>query len=175
MVLETLTPAERLAFVLHDMFAVPFDEIAEIVDRSPDATRQLAAGPAAGSAGPAPDPDTDLAEQRRVVDAFLAAARAGDFEGLVAVLDPDVVVRADRAIPRAHRSSSAERRRSLRGPSPSGNSRRSRGRCSSTGRRIPRRAEGRLFAVAALTVVGGRITEIDFVADPDKLKKLALS
>src|SRR5215213_10299342 len=94
-VLETLAPAERLAFVLHDMFAVPFDEIATMVDRSPAATRQLASRARRRVQGAAPVPDPDLAEQRRVVDAFFAASREGDFEGLVAVLDPDVVLRSD--------------------------------------------------------------------------------
>ena len=94
-VLETLTPAERLAFVLHDMFAVPFDEIADLVDRSPEATRQLASRARRRVQGQAPVPDADLAVQRRVVEAFFAAARDGDFEGLVAVLDPDVVSRSD--------------------------------------------------------------------------------
>ena len=94
-VLETLDPAERLAFVLHDMFAVPFDEIGPIVDRSPAAARQLASRARRRVQGEAPVPDADLAEQRRVVDAFFAAARDGDFEALVAVLDPDVVLRAD--------------------------------------------------------------------------------
>ncbi len=95
MVLETLTPAERLAFVLHDMFAVPFDEIAPMVERSPAAARQLASRARRRVAGQAPAPDPDLARQREVVDAFFAAARDGDFDALVAVLDPDVVLRAD--------------------------------------------------------------------------------
>jgi RNA polymerase sigma factor (sigma-70 family) len=95
-VLETLNPAERLAFVLHDMFAVPFDEIAPIVDRSPDAARQLASRARRRVQGEKAIPDADLDTQREVVDAFLAAARDGDFEGLVEVLDPDVVLRADR-------------------------------------------------------------------------------
>jgi RNA polymerase sigma factor (sigma-70 family) len=94
-VLETLTPAERLAFVLHDMFAVPFDDIATLVDRSPEAARQLASRARRRVQGEARVPDADLAAQRRVVDAFFAAARDGDFEGLVAVLDPDVVSRGD--------------------------------------------------------------------------------
>src|ERR687891_639829 len=93
-VLDRLTPAERLAFVLHDMFAVPFEEIAPIVGRSAEATRQLASrARRRGRGGGAPDPD--LVRQREVVDAFMAALRAGDFEGLLAVLDPDLVVRAD--------------------------------------------------------------------------------
>ena len=93
-VLETLSPPERLAFVLHDVFAVPFDEIAPIVDRSPEATRQLASRARRQVRG-APEPDPDRDRQREVVDAFLAAAREGDFDTLVAVLDPDVVLRAD--------------------------------------------------------------------------------
>ncbi|KAB2351654.1 RNA polymerase sigma factor SigJ [Actinomadura rudentiformis] len=93
-VLETLSPAERLAFVLHDMFAVPFEEIAPIAERSPAATRQLASR-ARRRVQDAPAPDADLARQREVVDAFVAAARGGDFEALVAVLDPDVVLRVD--------------------------------------------------------------------------------
>ena len=96
-VLETLSPAERLAFVLHDMFGMGFGEIAPIVERSPEATRQLASRARRRVRGAAPDPYAHtLAEQRRVVDAFLAASRSGDFEGLVAVLDPDVVFHADR-------------------------------------------------------------------------------
>ncbi|OAF06475.1 RNA polymerase subunit sigma-70 [Bradyrhizobium centrolobii] len=95
-VLETLQPAERLAFVLHDMFAVPFEEIAPIVGRSVDASRQLASRARRRVQG-APVPDTDLSRQRRIVEAFLAASREGNFEGLLAVLDPEVVVRADQA------------------------------------------------------------------------------
>ena len=94
-VLETLTPAERLAFVLHDMFAVSFDEIAPIVDRRPAAARQLASRARRRVRGAAPAPDVDLARQREVVDAFLAASRGGDFDALLAVLDPDVVFRVD--------------------------------------------------------------------------------
>ncbi|TYO61545.1 sigma-70 family RNA polymerase sigma factor [Bradyrhizobium hipponense] len=95
-VLETLQPAERLAFVLHDMFAVPFEEIAPIVGRSVDASRQLASRARRRVQG-APVPETDLSRQRKIVDAFLAASREGNFEGLLAVLDPDVVFRADQA------------------------------------------------------------------------------
>jgi RNA polymerase sigma-70 factor (ECF subfamily) len=95
-VLDTLTPAERLAFVLHDMFGVSFEEIAPIVDRSPAAARQLASRARRRVRGVAPPPEPDLVRQREVVDAFLAAARAGDFDALVAVLDPDVVFHADR-------------------------------------------------------------------------------
>jgi RNA polymerase sigma-70 factor (ECF subfamily) len=94
-VLQTLTPAERLAFVLHDMFAVPFEDIAPMIERSPAAARQLASRARRRVQGQAPAPDPDLAQQRRVVDAFFAAARSGDFDALVAVLDPEVVLRAD--------------------------------------------------------------------------------
>src|SRR6266508_2433997 len=94
-VLETLAPAERLAFVLHDMFAVPFDDIAPIVGRSSTATRQLASRARRRVQGATPVPDPDLARQREVVDAFFAAARDGDFDALVAVLDPDIVLRSD--------------------------------------------------------------------------------
>ncbi len=96
-VLDTLAPAERLAFVLHDLFAVPFDEIAPIVGRSPDATRQLASRARRRVQGATVSPDADRARQRRVVDAFLAASRNGDFDALLTVLDPDVVARADGA------------------------------------------------------------------------------
>ena len=96
-VLDTLTPAERLAFVLHDLFAVPFDEIAAILGRSPAATRQLASRARRRVQGAAPAPDPDRRRQRAVVDAFLAAARDGDFDALLAVLDPDVVLRAEHA------------------------------------------------------------------------------
>jgi len=95
-VLDTLSPAERLAFVLHDMFAVPFDEIAAMVDRSPQATRQLASRARRHVREAAPPPDPDLTRQRAVVDAYFAAAREGDLEALVAILDPDVVLRAHR-------------------------------------------------------------------------------
>ncbi|HTT31195.1 MAG TPA: sigma-70 family RNA polymerase sigma factor, partial [Solirubrobacteraceae bacterium] len=94
-VLETLSPPERLAFVLHDMFAVPFDSIGAILDRSPEASRQLASRARRRVRGSAPVPDADLNAQWEVVEAFLAAAREGDFEGLVALLDPDIVLRAD--------------------------------------------------------------------------------
>src|SRR6266566_1011347 len=94
-VLETLTPAERLAFVLHDVFAVPFEEIATVVDRSPAAARQLASRARRRVQAAKPEPDTDVTRQREIVDAFLAASRAGDFDALIAVLDPDVVFRVD--------------------------------------------------------------------------------
>ena len=123
-VLETLTPPERIAFVLHDMFAVPFDEIAPIVDRSPDAARQLASRARRRVQGENTVPDADLNTQRRVADAFLAAARGGDFEALLEVLDPDVVLRADL------------------GPAPAGASRRSAEPGRSPARRSSTRGSG---------------------------------
>jgi RNA polymerase sigma-70 factor, ECF subfamily len=175
-VLETLSPAERLSFVLHDMFAVPFDEIASILDRSPDAVRQLASRGRRRVRGARLEPDADLAEQRRVAEAFMRAARAGDFEGLLAVLDPDVVVRGDRSIPKGaplevHGARAvAERALFFRKLHPFARPVLVNG---AAGYLIA--PQGRLFAVAALTVVGGKITEIDFVTDPDKLQKLTLS
>ena len=114
-VLETLNPAERLAFVLHDMFAVPFDEIAPIVDRSPEAARQLASRARRRVQGEAAIPDADLDTQREVVDAFLAAAREGDFEALLEVLDPDVVLQG-RPRRRFHRRLEGRPRSGQRGP-----------------------------------------------------------
>jgi RNA polymerase sigma-70 factor, ECF subfamily len=170
-VLQTLTPAERLAFVLHDMFAVPFDEIAAVLGRSPDAARQLASRARRRVRGASPSTDADLAEQRRVVEAFHAAAREGDFEALIAVLDPDAVLRADNgpgdvievrgaeAIANRARSYSdlgLVVRRALVNGAPGAISIR----------------DGRLFSVAAITVRNGRIVELDFLADPVRLAKL---
>jgi ketosteroid isomerase-like protein len=176
-VLETLNPAERLAFVLHDMFAVPFDEIAPIVERSPAAARQLASRARRRVQGSAPAPDADIARQREVVDAFLAAARGGDFDELLAVLDPDIVFRVDsgvlrRGAPRELRGAPAVAKQVL------------------SGRRLARFAQpalvngaaglvvtrdGRPFAVAGFTVAGGRIAEIDVLADPARLRELDLT
>lgn len=175
-VLETLSPAERLSFVLHDMFSVPFDEIASILDRSPDAVRQLASRGRRRVRGARLEPDADLAEQRRVANAFMRAARDGDFEGLLAVLDPDVVVRGDRSIPKGAplevrgAREVAERALFFRELAPFARPVLVNG---AAGYLVA--PQGRLFAVAALTVVGGKITEIDFVTDPDKLRKLTLS
>ena len=176
-VLETLNPAERLAFVLHDMFAVPFDEIAPVVGRSLAATRQLASRARRRVQGAANVPDTDLARQREAVDAFVAASREGDFEALVAVLDPDVVLRADV------------------GGVPAGASRELRGAQSVAEQALtfsqfapfarpalvngaagvavsPR---GRPFSVMGFTVSGGKIVEIDILADPARLRQLDLT
>jgi RNA polymerase sigma factor (sigma-70 family) len=176
-VLETLSPAERLAFVLHDMFAVPFDEIAPIVERSPTAARQLASRARRRVQGAAPPPDPDLARQREVVDAFLAAARSGDFDALLAVLDPDVVLRADRGARRPAAS------REIRGA-------RAVAEQALGGARLARFARpalvngaagfvvarpGRPIAVVGFTVVHGKIVEIDVLADRARLRELDLS
>ena len=172
MVLETLEPAERLAFVLHDMFAVPFDQIAPIVDRSPAAARQLASRARRRVRGAVPEPDADLGAQRAVVDAFLAAAQNGDIEALVAVLDPDVVIRVDRGeLSLETRGAEEVARQAI------------------TFRRLaplarPEIVSGvpgfvvtdgqRVISVAAFTVVHGRITEIDLLADPERLRSIEL-
>jgi RNA polymerase sigma-70 factor (ECF subfamily) len=174
-VLETLSPPERLAFVLHDMFAVPFDEIAPIVNRSPESTRQLASRARRRVQGEGKGPDADLETQRRVVDAFLAASREGDFDQLVAVLDPDVVLRADFG----H----------------AGESRVVRGAREVAGQALfyaqfglelrPVLVNGAVgmvtfqngepFSLGAVTVRGGKIVELDFLADPERLRELDLT
>jgi RNA polymerase sigma factor (sigma-70 family) len=175
-VLETLTPPERLAFVLHDMFAVPFDHIATILDRSPDSARQLASRARRRVRGASPSPDADLQTQWEVADAFLAAAREGDFEGLVAVLDPDVVLRADagaitglsRYVEGAETVASQaimwsrtdlEHRRAL---------------VNGAAGFVALR-DGKPFSVAALTVKGGRIVEMDILADRERIARLDLA
>jgi RNA polymerase sigma factor (sigma-70 family) len=177
-ILETLTPAERLAFVLHDMFGVSFEEIAPIVDRSPSAARQLASRGRRRVRGAAPQPDPDLREQRRVVDAFLAASRAGDFEGLVAVLDPDVVFRMDvgklkaLARPPVVGAPAVAERILARGTRLAPHARPALVN-GAAGAVVGR--EDRPFAVVGFTVVGGRITEIDVVIDPEKLEGVSLA
>lgn len=173
-VLESLAPAERLAFVLHDVFGVPFGQIATIVDRSPDAARQLASR-ARRRIGRTPrEPDADLVVQRAVVDAFLAASRSGDFEALLAVLDPDVVFRTDgggtgplaRPPIVGARAVAAELR--VRGPVFASFARPVivNGGAGS----LVTLPDGRVIVVG-FTVVGGRIAEIDLIADPAKLPK----
>jgi RNA polymerase sigma-70 factor, ECF subfamily len=174
-VLETLSPPERLAFVLHDVFAVPFDEIAPIVDRSPEAARQLASRARRRVRADRTVPDADLETQREVIDAFLTAARDGDFDRLVAVLDPDVVLRQDFG--------------------PVGGSRELRGAAAVAGQASGyaqigldiRPAlingvagavafrHGKPFSVGAVTVRDGKIVELDFLADPERLRKLDLT
>jgi RNA polymerase sigma-70 factor (ECF subfamily) len=174
-VLETLSPPERLAFVLHDMFAVPFDEIAPIVDRSPDAARQLASRARRRVRGAAPEPDADPAAQREVIDAFLAASREGDFDALVAVLDPDIIQRVDggSAMPsRVVRGAENVARRAL-GFSRLGLEVRLaliNGVLGGVSLR-----DGRPFAVMGLTVRGGRIATMDVLADPERLAQLDLT
>lgn len=172
-VLDTLTPAERLAFVLHDMFGMAFEEIAPIVDRSEAATRQLASRARRRVRGATPRTDPDLREQRRVVDAFLAASRAGDFEALLKVLDPDVVFRADRG-PRGVRVP-------VTGAEEVAQTILARGSRFAAYAR-PAIVNGNAgvivvpgekpIAVVSFSVAGGRIVEIDLVADPAKLRRL---
>jgi ketosteroid isomerase-like protein len=176
-VLETLTPAERLAFVMHDMFAVPFDEIASMVGRSPEATRQLASRARRRVQGEAPAPDPDVTRQREVVDAFFAAARDGDFDALVAVLDPDVVLRADGGAARPQETVTVHGARAV----------------AERAWRYTRLApyvrpalingaagvvvtpKGRPFSVLAFTVRGGKIVAIDALSDPARLAALDLA
>jgi RNA polymerase sigma factor (sigma-70 family) len=174
-ILETLSPAERLAFVLHDMFGVPFDEIAPIVDRSPEAARQLASRGRRRVQGERTVPDADPATQRQVVDAFLAASRHGDFEALLEVLDPDVVLRVDLG--------------------PAGGSREVRGAAAVAGQALgysrldlvmrPALVNGvagvlsmrggEPFSLGAVTVRDGRIVALDILADPARLRELDLA
>ena len=173
-VLETLSPAERLAFVVHDMFAVPFEDIAPIVGRNPAATRQLASRARRRVRGSAPVPDADLSRQRAAVDAFLAASRSGDFDALVAVLDPEVVLRAEvgtaplRTVRGAHEVASQSRMfwklaahdLSVRPALVNGVA----GVVASRGSTV--------VSVLGFTVVGGLIAEIDILADHRRLSQL---
>jgi len=174
-VLETLTPAERLAFVLHDMFAVPFEEIAPMIERSPAAARQLASRARRRVRGEAPAPDPDLARQREVVDAFFAAARNGDFDALVAVLDPDVVLRADRGPARRRQSVVIRGARSVAGQAVTGGARFApflrRALVNGAAGAVVM-ARGRVLAVMGFTVANGRIVAIDVLYDPARLDKL---
>ena len=179
-VLETLSPAERLAFVLHDMFGVPFDEIVLIVGRSPTATRQFASRARRRVQGAAPSPDTDLARQREVVNAFLAASRAGDFDALLAVLDPDVVRRADVGAVRAGLSREvrgaaavAEQALIVSQAAPSARTRPA--LVNGAAGVVSWSPDGQLFSVMGFTVAGGKIVEIDILADPASLRQLDLA
>jgi RNA polymerase sigma factor (sigma-70 family) len=176
-VLETLSPAERLAFVLHDTFAVPFDEIGPLVGRTPAAARQLASRARRRVRGTATMPASDLARQREVVTAFLAASRSGDFNALVAVLDPDIVFRVDRTAARGGPA------RELRGAEQV-----ARGAIAwSGGARFTQLAlvngavgvvlapRGRLFGVGVFKIRDGRIAEADLIADPERLRELVLA
>ena len=176
-VLDTLSPAERLSFVLHDMFAVPFDEIGPMLERSPAAVRQLASRARRRVKGASPLPEADLARRRRVVDAFLAATRGGDFDALVSLLHPDVVLRADKSV--------------IPTPEPvvvSGAHPVAKGAMAATGRArftgvalvdgsvgLAMAPHGRLFLVLAFTIVDDRITGIDVIADRSRLDGLELA
>lgn len=173
-VLDTLAPAERLAFVLHDLFAVPFDEIAPIVGRAPDAARQLASRARRRVRGAATASDADFSRQREVVDAFLTASRTGEFDALLAVLDPDVVFRTDRS----SKTSSAPRE--VRGALAV--ARQFSGRAQGARAALVNGAVGavvaplgRLFLVLDFTVVDGKIVAIDAVADPERLRAFDLA
>src|ERR687895_196854 len=175
-VLDTLTPAERLAFVLHDMFELPFDEIAPMVGRSPEATRQLASRARRRVRGAdVPAPDADVSRQRRVVDAFFQAARGGDFDALVALLDPDVVLRADGGAGRPAasalvRGAEAVAGQAIRFAMPHAEL-------------VPAlvngaagvivRVGGRPFSVMGFTVADDTIVEIDAIADPERVRRIA--
>jgi RNA polymerase sigma-70 factor (ECF subfamily) len=176
-VLEKLEPAERLAFVLHDVFAMSFEEIAPVVDRSVVATRQLASRARRRVQGQAPAPDADLRQQRRVLDAFLAAVRDGDFEGLVAVLDPEIVLRADggavRGLTRLVRGAQAVASQAATF-SKLGLSNQVVLVNGNIGL-VSRLPDGRLFSVLGFTMSGGKVVEIDILADPDRLSRLDLS
>jgi RNA polymerase sigma-70 factor (ECF subfamily) len=176
-VLETLNPAERLAFVLHDMFAVPYEEIAPIVDRSPEAARQLASRARRRVQGEAPAPDADIDTQREVLDAFLAAAREGDFEALLEVLDPDVVLRADSG---AVAFGSA---RFIRGAADLARQALAFSRLDVEVRPALINGaigtvsllDGRPLAIAGFTIRNRRIVEMDIIADPGRLAELDLT
>jgi RNA polymerase sigma factor (sigma-70 family) len=173
-VLETLTPAERLAFVLHDMFAVPFDEIAGIVGRSPAAARQLASRARRRVRGVAV-PDADLRRQREVVDAFVAAAREGDFEALLAVLDPNVVLRPDRVQPGGPvelRGARAVAEQALRFSRLAAHARPI---LVNGAAGVVVAPEGEPASVLGFTVTDGKIVEIDVFASPERLRQLGLS
>ena len=176
-VLEMLSPAERLAFVLHDIFAVPFDEIAQVVGRSPAAARKLASRARRRVQGAASAPDADITRQRAVVDAFLAAARGGDFEALLMVLDPDVVLRADtggvfagggRVVRGAH--SVAEQALSFARLARSAQRALVNGAAG-----VVVAVRGRPFAVLGFTIKRHKIVEIDILADVARLKVLDLA
>ena len=177
-VLEALEPAERVAFVLHDVFAVPFDTIAPIVERSPTATRQLASRARRRVRLATTAPDTDLARQRAVVDAFLAAARGGDFAALLAVLDPDVVLRTDRTV------AASGRVQEVRGAQAVAEGARTFARLALSAQPalvngvagvVAWGADGQPFSVLAFTVVRGKIVAIDSLSDPARLHRLDLA
>jgi RNA polymerase sigma factor (sigma-70 family) len=171
-VLDTLNPAERLAFVLHDMFGVPFEEIAPIVGRSPSAARQLASRARRRVQGATNVPDTDLTRQREVVDAFLAAARGGVFDALVAVLDPDVVLRSDLSAAHAVGSKEVRGGPAVARTAAKGRTRAARPALVNGTVGVVVAPRGRLLMVLAFTIRGQNIVEIDAIADPARLSRL---
>jgi RNA polymerase sigma-70 factor, ECF subfamily len=176
-VLEMLSPAERLAFVLHDMFAVPFDEIAPVVGRSPEAARQLASRARRRVRGEAPPPTADLARQREVVDAFFAAAREGDFDAPVAVLDPDVVLWADggERRPRATIVARGAEAVAARALTYARLAPYVRPALVNGAAGVVVAPHGRPFSVMGFTVADGKIVAIDALADPERLRDLDLT
>jgi hypothetical protein len=174
-VLETLSPPERLAFVLHDIFDVPFEEIAPIVDRSPEAARQLASRARRRVRAEGTVPDADLETQREVADAFLAAWRNGDFDRLVALLDPDVVVRADlgpKGGLRLTRGAAAVARQALSFAQMGLDIR------PALINGVPGAVaflHGQPFSIAAATVRNGKVVELDFLIDPERLRLVDLT
>jgi RNA polymerase sigma factor (sigma-70 family) len=180
-VLETLAPAERVAFVLHDMFDLPFDDIAPIVGRSPAAARQLASRARRRVQGGTPAGDADRARRQEVVEAFLAASRGGDFEGLLAVLDPDVVLRADHTAVAASlaRAAAGAPRLAPEMHGAEAVAEAFKGRAQGAQRAlidgVPGLAwapDGQPRAVFSFTVAGGRIVGIDLIADPERIQQL---
>ncbi|KAA2266071.1 sigma-70 family RNA polymerase sigma factor [Solihabitans fulvus] len=176
MVLETLSPAERLAFVLHDMFAVPFEEIAPMIEKSPAATRQLASRARRRMQDQAPAPDPDLARQRKAVDAFFAAARKGDFDALVNVLHPEVVLRSDGGVARTRHTVT------LRGAQVVASQALTFSRLAPFARPalingvagVVVIAKDRPLSIMAFTVTDGQVVSIEVLADPARLQDLDL-
>ncbi len=174
-VLETLTPAERLAFVLHDLFAVPFTEIGRILGRTPDAAKMLASRARRRVRSGSPEPDADPRRQREIVEAFLAAARAGDFGALVELLDPDVVLRADMGaagpadLTPLVVGAAAVAGRALLFSQPGGSSEHA---LVNGAAGVVTRRNGRLAAVLGFTIVHDKVVAIDVLADPERLSQL---
>jgi RNA polymerase sigma-70 factor (ECF subfamily) len=174
-VLDSLSPDERLAFVLHDMFAVPFDVIAPLLERSPAATRQLASRARRRVREQAPAPDPDPARQRQVVDAYLSAARHGDFDALVGVLHPDIVLRADGGKARAHYTTVLRGAQQVAGQAVEAARRLApfaRPALVNGAAGVVTVAGGRVVSVMAFTVAGGKIVAIDVLMDPERLARL---
>jgi RNA polymerase sigma factor (sigma-70 family) len=169
-ILETLSPAERVAFVLHDMFAVPFDEIATIVGRSPQATRQLASRARRRVQGATPS-DKDVARQREVVEAFLAASRKGDFDALLAVLDPDIVVHADAAAVEMGAAKEVQGASVVAGTF-AGRARAAQPALIDGVPGLVWSQRGTPQVVFGFTITRGKIVEISMVADPERLGQL---